>query len=127
LAASLSLGEQQAIGIQMWHKVLPLSLRTQWLVKLLTALFAGLFCAIVIPAILTALDQALLPPQFVSDLDAKAFLDLSGTLLISFLFIFWCAVVVRDLTRTAGLTVAAFAMFAAVDVGGKWIADRITD
>src|SRR5712692_6321264 len=42
LAGILSLGEERRSGTQAWHMTLPISARTQWLITLLVAMFAGL-------------------------------------------------------------------------------------
>src|SRR6266851_2091605 len=49
LAGILSLGEERRSGTQAWHMTLPISARTQWLIKLLVAMFAGLACSLLFP------------------------------------------------------------------------------
>lgn len=49
LAGILSLGEEKRSGTHTWHMTLPVAARTQWLVKLVIALFAGLACSVLLP------------------------------------------------------------------------------
>jgi hypothetical protein len=48
LAGSLSLGEERTSGRQSWHMAQPVSVRRQWLIKLVMAMFAGFICAAVV-------------------------------------------------------------------------------
>jgi ABC-type transport system involved in multi-copper enzyme maturation permease subunit len=96
LAGTLSLGEERSTGMHSWHMTLPMSARRQWLIKLGTALFAGLVCSVLLPISVLNLFG---PPS--------TFVDVAGgmrwallVLLVSFAS-FWCVCAVSGTVRAA--------------------------
>jgi hypothetical protein len=49
LAGTVSLGEERTSGTHAWHMTLPVSARTQWMVKLLVSIAVSAICGAVIP------------------------------------------------------------------------------
>jgi hypothetical protein len=49
LSGTLSLGEEKNWGTHEWHMTVPVATSTQWLVKLLTALFTGVVAGALVP------------------------------------------------------------------------------
>jgi len=94
LAGCLSVGGERETGTHSWHLTLPISLRVQWAIKLLTAL---LFTAISLVALMT-LARVLLGPPLVTVLE-QAFGDsllpksvyFLGLMVITTFAAFWCA------------------------------------
>jgi hypothetical protein len=127
LAASLPMGEERAFGVQFWHLAVPLSIRTQWLVRLLSGLMAAVLCTVAVPAVLMALAQALLRPEFMERFLSMSMIEPVPALLAFYLVSFWCAVVARDLIRTAGLIVAAGGLMFVAAHGSLWITVRLID
>jgi ABC-type transport system involved in multi-copper enzyme maturation permease subunit len=127
LAASLPMGEERAFGVQLWHLALPLSMKTQWLIRLLSGLTAVVLCAVAVPALLMALAQALLRPEFMEKFESMGMIEPIPALLAFFLVSFWCAVVARDLIRTAGLIAATGGMMFLAAHSSLWITERLID
>jgi hypothetical protein len=127
LGATLPFAEERASGIQLWHLALPLSMKTQWLARLVTGLFAGLICGIGLTSVLTVLAHALLRPDIVRDMIRMTLPVPISYLLMFFVFMFWCAVMARDLPRSAVLAVAAGGMMFVAVEGSVWIAGRFCE
>jgi hypothetical protein len=121
LGATLPFAEEGAFGIQLWHLTLPLSVKTQWLTRLVTGLLAGLVCGVGLFSVLMALTHALPGPDIVQEMVRMSLPIPTAYLLMFFVFIFWCAVIARDLPRTAVLAVAASALLSIAYGGGQQI------
>jgi hypothetical protein len=113
--------------VQLWHLALPLSMKTQWLTRLLSGLMAGVVCAIAIPSVLTTLARAILRPEFMKGFALASVREPIPALITFFLFVFWCAIVARDLIRTAGLAAAAGGMIFISVQGSIWISERFIE
>ncbi len=90
LAGSISLGEEKTSGRHAWHMTLPVSAWRQWIIKLVTALFAGLVCAGVLPLLLMAGARFFYPSIFPPEDKEFQF----GWLFIALLLTaaaFWCS------------------------------------
>src|SRR5262249_25002906 len=44
LAGTLSVGEERTVGTQAWNLILPMSIRRQWLLKLVTGILTCVLC-----------------------------------------------------------------------------------
>jgi hypothetical protein len=101
LAGSLSLGEERTSGRQLWHMTQPVSVRRQWLIKLVMAMSAGFFCALLV----VAAADLVLPewPFRMVPAATEMLLGLIMSLLLSFAA-FWCACATSGTVR-AGLWV----------------------
>jgi hypothetical protein len=109
LGATLPFAEEGAFGIQLWHLTLPVSMKTQWLTRLMTGMLAGMFCGIGLTSVLKALANAVVGPEIVQEM-VRMYIPLpTSYLFMFFIFIFWCAVIARDMPRTATLAVVAAA------------------
>ncbi len=123
LAGCISLGDERTSGRHSWHLTLPISARTQWLVKFLTALFAGVLCAGVVPLLLLAAGQNLLGMSVLPDRPYYPSLWLWAVVTIT-AAAFWCSCA-TDGTVTAALWVVPVLwaiMFA--PYAGFWLAER---
>ncbi len=103
LAGCLSLGDERISGRHSWHLTLPVSARVQWLVKFLTALFAGAICAGVVPLLLLAAGKNLLGMSVLVDKPDYPTLWFWSMLTIT-AAAFWCSCA-TDGTVTAALWV----------------------
>jgi len=100
LAGTLSLGEERTSGTHSWHLTLPVSARRQWLIKLLTAMFTALFCAVLLPVlVLIASGSVFGSPSSLVKPDALM-LWLPAVALLSFVS-FWCACAVKGTVQAA--------------------------
>ena len=109
LGGSLSMGEERASGTQFWHRTLPVSAMTQWLVKLIVLLSAS-FLALLLPLMVAkfAVSQSLALPLDFGFRDHPVFSLFLFSSLISFAA-FWCACAVKGTIRAALLTIPAIA------------------
>jgi len=122
LAGTLSLGEERSSGLHSWHMTLPVSARCQWLVKLFTALFAGLVCCVLLPLLVLNLFGP-----------ASLFVDVRGgmawalmLLLLSFAA-FWCACAVNGTVRAALWLFPTLGSLALAARFGDWVGSEGMD
>jgi polyhydroxybutyrate depolymerase len=154
LAGSLSLWEETRLGTQSWHMTLPVSARLQWLIKLVTALFTGVVCAVMLPFLaMVALGFVFgTPSMFVNQamggltiaggsigLAGGPFFGLlfmfviqtvPGMLLTALLLIvasFWCACAVKGTVRAALCFVPVIGAALLAGRCGGWIAPKLLD
>ena len=126
LAASLPLSEERAYGTQLWHLTLPLSMKRQWLIRGGTGLLIGLFCGFGITSALTYMARLFLAPVVVRGV-AEMGIPMTLPILVAFfVFLFWCAVIARDMARTALLVVVASAVLSLTYGGSYKIADWLS-
>ncbi len=119
LAGCLSLGDERTSGRHSWHLTLPVSARVQWLVKFLTALFAGAICAGVVPLLLLAAGKNLLGMSVLVDKPDYPTLWFWGMLAIT-AAAFWCSCA-TDGTVTAALwVVPVLAAIGIAPKAGQW-------
>jgi hypothetical protein len=123
MAASVAHGEERAFGVPSWHLVLPISIRTQWLIRFVSATIAAVLVTMAVPAILMALAREVLRPDFMQKLDLLPFLH-PVPLLIFFLCAFWCGSVARDIIRTAGLMVGAGGLILITVQVSMWLTEQ---
>jgi hypothetical protein len=118
VAATISIGEDTALGIRAWHVTLPVSSRVQWLVKLAVAAAVAAVAAIALPVALAALASMAvpLPAGRIQLPGSPAFLVLSaGVLALGF----WAAALFGHTVRAAvatGVAVLALGFCAMVGV-----------
>jgi len=125
LAGSLSLGEERTSGTHAWHLTLPVSVRSQWLVKLLMALLAGVVCAALLPELVLIAGGLLFGSPF-------KFLDLPIgmvwlliVLLLSFAS-FWCACALNGTVRAATWVFPVMIAFSLAAAFGVWLGIGLT-
>jgi ABC-type transport system involved in multi-copper enzyme maturation permease subunit len=90
LAGSISLGEEKTSGRHAWHMTLPVSAWRQWIIKLVTALFAGLVCAGLLPLLLMA-GAAFFYPSIFPPADKEFQLGWLFVALLLTAEAFWCS------------------------------------
>ena len=118
LAGTLSLGEERPSGMQSWHMTLPVSARRQWLIKLCTALFAGLVCSVLLP--ISVLNLFGRPFMFGA---------MGWTLMVLLLSFasFWCACAVNGTVRAALWLLPAIGSLMLAGQFGKWVGSEAMD
>lgn len=120
LAGTLSLGEERSSGMHSWHMTLPVSARGQWLIKLCTALFAGLVCSVLFPILVLNLFG---PPSM--SVDAHQAMGWALMVLLLSFASFWCACGVKGTVRAAlWLFPLMIALAFAGQLGG-WVASKL--
>ncbi len=126
LAGTMSLGEERTSGTHSWHLTLPVSARRQWLIKLVTAMFTGLVCAVVLPVSMLIAEGFIFGSPLMSVNLGAGMAWLLAVLLLSFAS-FWCACAVKG-TVSAALWVFP-AMIALLLAGrfGDWVASGVMD
>ena len=118
VAATISIGEDTALGIRAWHLTLPVSSRVQWLVKLAVSAAVAAVAAIALPVALAVLASMVvpLPAGRIQLPGSPAFLVLSaGVLALGF----WAAALFGHTVRAAvatGVAVLALGFCAMVGV-----------
>ena len=119
LAGSLSLGEERTSGTHAWHMTLPVSVRRQWLIKLLMALFAGIVCAVLLPglALIAGGIRFGSPLKFV---DPHAVMIWLLVVAVVTFASFWCACVVNGTVRAALWLFPALIAVGLASVFGDW-------
>ena len=123
LAGSLSLGEERTSGTHLWQLTLPVSARRQWLIKLCTALFAGLVGAGLVPLFFAA--RLLGSSNMLADVHVGRDL-LVGAVLLTFAA-FWCACAVKGTVPAVLWALPVMiALYFAVELG-KWAGPALTN
>jgi hypothetical protein len=120
LAGILSLGEERRSGTQAWHMTLPISARTQWLTKLLVAMFAGLACSLLFPLLVMIVVGSVYGSPFMF-----VYLPVLPDLLIFYPILtfscFWCACAANSTVNAATWTMPSIAAIPFASAGGIWL------
>jgi hypothetical protein len=122
LAGTLSLGEERSSGMHSWHMTLPVLAFRQWLIKLFTALFAGLVCSVLLPILV--LDLFGPPSMFV---DAHQGMRWALMVLLLSFASFWCACAVNGTVRAALWLFPLMIALAFAGQFGGWVAPKLMD
>jgi hypothetical protein len=124
LAGILSLGEEKRSGTQAWHVTLPISVRRQWLIKLLMAMFAGLACAVLFPVLTVMAGGSLYgsPFLFVDVPVVRAELIVLPILTFA---CFWCACAANGTMRAAIWAMPVIAAIPFASAGGLWLGKEL--
>jgi len=120
LAGILSLGEERRSGTQAWHMTLPISARTQWLIKLLVAMFAGLACSLLLPLLVMVVVGSAYGSPFMFVYGA-ALPDLFILYPILIFSCFWCACAANSTVNAAIWTMPSIAAIPFAGAGGIWL------
>ena len=124
LAGILSLGEERRSGTQAWLMTLPISARTQWLIKLLVAMFAGLACSVLFPLLVMVVVGSFYgsPLMFV-------YLPVVPDLFILYPILtfscFWCACAADGTVSAATWTMPSIAAIPFACAGGIWLGQEL--
>jgi hypothetical protein len=120
LAGILSLGEERRSGTQAWHMTLPISARTQWLIKLLVAMFAGLACSVLLPLFVMVVVGSVYgsPFMFVYLPAVRDWFIVYPILTFS---CFWCACAANGTVNAATWTMPSIAAIPFACAGGIWL------
>jgi hypothetical protein len=120
LAGILSLGEERRSGTQAWHMTLPISERTQWLIKLLVAMFAGLACSLLFPLLVMVVIGSVYGSPFMF-VYLPAVPDLFILYPILTFSCFWCACAANGTVNAATWTMPSIAAIPFASAGGIWL------
>lgn len=124
LAGILSLGEEKRSGTQAWHATLPISVRQQWLIKLLMAMFAGLACAVLFPVLTIMAGGSV----YGSPLLYVDFPVVRGELIVLPILIFacfWCACAANGTVRAALWAMPVIAAIPFASAAGLWLGQEL--
>ncbi len=124
LAGSLSLGEERASGTHSWHLTQPVSAGRQWLIKLVMALFTGLVCAVVLPALtVLAVGFIFKSPNLIVDPERV----MAGALWVSLLIFasFWCVCAVNGTVRAVLWIFPGIIALGFAGGFGAWLAPEV--
>jgi len=124
LAGSLSVGEERTSGTHAWHLTQPVAAGQQWFIKLVMAMFTGLVCAVVLPA-LTVLAGAYVfkSPSLVVDFKQVT----AGAVWLSLLIFasFWCVCAVNGTVRAALWVFPGLIALGLAGGFGAWLAPKV--
>jgi hypothetical protein len=129
LAGTIPVGEETSLGIRDWHMTLPVSARTQWLLKMLVAVGVVILLGLVLPAVLTSSANRLTGGKFG---DAATFRSPSFQLIVigATLLAFWSSTMFGDTLRSSlatGAAVVALGVCSALGSNfGHWLPFRLT-
>jgi hypothetical protein len=111
LTGSLSMGEERQLGTHSWHLMLPVSVRVQWVIKVVSNMLAIAACGYLV--LRTA--DFLLGPVFQTGFRGLLNNSEPSVLLFCMLSLtlpaFWCACAVNGTVRAAAWTVPVVAIF----------------
>jgi hypothetical protein len=124
LAGILSLGEEKRSRTHAWHMTLPISARRQWFIKLLMALFAGLACAVLFPALTMIAGGSIYgsPLMYVHVGVLQADLIVIPILIFA---CFWCACVANGTVRSVTWVFPVTAAIFFASSGGVWLGQEL--
>lgn len=124
LAGILSLGEEKRSGTHAWHMTLPISARRQWFIKLLMALFAGLACAVLFPALTMIAGGSIYgsPLMYVHVGVLQADLIVIPILIFA---CFWCACAANGTVRSVAWVFPVTAAIFFASSGGVWLGQEL--
>lgn len=126
LAGTMSLGEERTSGTHSWHMTLPMPASRQWLIKLVTAMFAGVVCSALLPVLVQRAGGFLFGwPQMFESRDAEMAWLLTIALL-SFAS-FWCAGAVNGTVRAALWVFPVLIALLLAGRFGEWVASGPVD
>lgn len=124
LAGILSMGEERTSGTQAWHMTLPISAQSQWLVKLVIAMLAGLCCSLAFPVLAMIAGGAVYGSLFMY-VNVRSLPDLFIVFAILTFVCFWCACAANGTVRAAVWAVPVMAVIALACIGGLWLGEGL--
>jgi hypothetical protein len=111
LAGSLSMGEERQLGTHSWHLTLPISVREQWLIKLISTTLAPAACGFLVLRSADFFLGSVFQNRFYQLLNNNQ----SSVLLFCILALafpaFWCACAVNGTVRATVWTVPVLCIF----------------
>jgi hypothetical protein len=124
LAGCISLGDEKVLGLTTWNLALPISARTQWLIKLVVAALTGATLGFLLPLLLYFIPAAASSTGLLTESGvdaAKAILIVSGSL---FILGFWAATLLCNAVRAALSAVAVLIILPFCLLLGGWLAEH---
>src|SRR5688572_1527607 len=101
LAGTLSLGEERSSGLHTWNLTQPVSVRRQWAIKVITAIFASAVCSTAVFLVAYLLFGSEFVGESSAMLDGNTGLFLLVLFPLLTFFAFWCATAVKGTVRAA--------------------------
>lgn len=124
LAGMLSLGEERTSGTHSWQMTLPIPAHTQWLIKLLVAMLAGLACSLFLPVVAMILGGAVYGSPFMF-VYLPALPDELIVYPILTFSCFWCACAANGTMRAATWVMPVMAAIPFASAGGLWLGQEL--
>lgn len=124
LAGVLSLGEEKTLGTHDWHMTLPLSPRSQWLLKLTVAIVVSAVCGGLVPVAVLAI-AGIIGGSVFTYLEPPILwlwpLAASAVTVVAF----WCACVVKGTIRSVLWVFPVFFVFGLTANVSEWMAETL--
>jgi hypothetical protein len=115
LAGTLSMGEERNLGTLAWHMTMPVSVRTQWWIKIVVAQFTSVLST----AGVVLLGRLIFGSRF---LEAALVPGILFAAFVATFGAFWCACAVKGTVRAAVFAFPATGIvFAAYALGGNFL------
>jgi hypothetical protein len=124
LAGCISLGDEKMLGLTTWNLVLPISIRTQWFIKLAVAAITGGTLGFLLPLLLYSIPAIASGTTLLTESGpdaAKAIGMVSGSL---FILGFWAATLLTNTVRAALSAVAVLVVLPFCLLLGGWLAEH---
>jgi hypothetical protein len=125
LAGSLSLSEEKLLGVASWHLALPISVRRQWLIKIVVGALAGIMLGLVLPLMLAWISSQTGAGGFIFHENDNGWLALAGVSVGLFVLSFWAATLVTNTIRAALTAIVSLVPLFFCGMAGKWCAEQI--
>jgi hypothetical protein len=124
LAGCISLGDEKMLGLTTWNLALPVSIRTQWFIKLVVAAITGATLGFLLPLLLYFIPAIASGTELLTESGpdaAKAIAMVSGCL---FILGFWAATLLTNTVRAALSAVAVLIVLPFCLFLGGWLDER---
>jgi len=125
LAGSLSLSEEKILGVSSWHLALPVSVRRQWLVKIVLAALVGIILGLVLPLTMAWISSQTGVVGFIFQENDNGWLALAGVSVALYVLSFWAATLVTNTIRAALTAIVSLVPLFFCAVAGNWFAQQI--
>jgi hypothetical protein len=124
LAGCMSLGDEKVLGLTTWQLALPISVRTQWFIKLVVAAITGATLGFLLPLLLYFIAAIASGTWLLTESGpdaAKAIAMVSGSL---FILGFWASTLLTNAVRAALSAVAVLIVLPFCLFVGGWLAEH---
>jgi ABC-type transport system involved in multi-copper enzyme maturation permease subunit len=124
LAGSMSLGEERSSGTHVWQLTQPVTAGKLWFIKLVMAMFTGLVCAVVLPALTVIAGGWIFKSPVKLVVPERV---IAGAVWVSLLIFasFWCACAVNGTVRAVLWVFPGIVALALSGGFGAWLAPKV--
>lgn len=120
LTGCVALGDDKSLGTAAWHLILPISARTQWVIKLFVAFAMLVAMTLVVPALLAAL--TLFKAQVgILAIGKQGILTFTIICIVLFIISFWSASLTPNTIRAALTAIGALVGLASCITLSAWV------